>query len=909
MTYRILTYADPYRLEENDYWEEIRRYPHLCASKTLVKGMNHLYRNQLESIVCTVDLVVRTCFEDWCNSYETYIRQYVALTGMLDQQLADEDLPYKQAIKHNQADLLAAIRLLKELALDSRSINLDRHAEKEHRLLWALLKQIEDESVRLFEPTVNHIPDISQVMINVAETISQYYELSSDLEMCQRQQSKLNVVKDNIHKHGVDKLVVHGLHQFKPLMLRLFDHLIDNHVEVIFLFNYQHQYRHIYETWLNVYSIFESEVQLNNQIAPCGPGKNLLSSIIAKCFGAFAEGTKMHESAADVTVIEFDTMTEYANYIADCYITSQRTSTGNPVKNMSERFYSADSSVNDILKLYFPDQFGERHFLTYPIGQFFSALYQLWDHRNKTIKYDVELLREVFNAGVYFNDPTAHLLTVFNRVELYCKGSKDSHEAVTRLESLILNIAKINESEEEVSLSSTLSKFDFFRLKCEDIEKVIGVLHLLETTAQALFSQETGGALAFGPHFEKVNQFLAEQANMDLVASQEKKVLNGLQQKLAHAQTLDINGTFDDLQNSIGYYLKQVTESDETEFLVNNYEQIEGDIWTSKGSDDRVTYHFGCLSDDRMQRNTDSNMPWPLSVNFFEHTISNMDRSCQIYLTAATEYNAFIRYQLFHGWYFNQRHIKISYVKNVDSDKPRQPFFFLNLIGAKYERPPEYVSRLDRQSVDADVSTRSTLTHPVGKQHAQIFTLCPYRFFNEILLHQYEQAGYSNEFLCKVYYTQVILLRTVWQRFSGVPIIQYYAEIDAVLDAEMSKTELLFPFWKTYADLYDIRSKFKRYFAKTCLNNGYVRIIDDHFLHVKEDFVFNKYTDEKTSANKVSFLTRYEKYPHTRAEIGGTLLQFMNTGDPFQTKPDSWCRQCNCDSYCLERVREENATS
>ncbi len=29
---------------------------------------------------------------------------------------------------------------------------------------------------------------------------------------------------------------------------------------------------------------------------------------------------------------------------------------------MKEQFYSANNSVNDILKVYFPEQFGERHF-------------------------------------------------------------------------------------------------------------------------------------------------------------------------------------------------------------------------------------------------------------------------------------------------------------------------------------------------------------------------------------------------------------------------------------------------------------------------------------------------------------------------------------------------------------------
>ena len=83
-----------------------------------------------------------------------------------------------------------------------------------------------------------------------------------------------------------------------------------------------------------------------------------------------------------------------------------------------------------------------------------------------------------------------------------------------------------------------------------------------------------------------------------------------------------------------------------------------------------------------------------------------------------------------------------------------------------------------------------------------------------------------------------------------------------------------------------------------------MRVVGEHFLNVREDFVYNKYTDSKTRKNKVSFLTRYEKCPCTRDEVSNALLQYLNAGEAFQTNPDAWCRQCKCDSYCLERIRE-----
>ena len=41
---------------------------------------------------------------------------------------------------------------------------------------------------------------------------------------------------------------------------------------------------------------------------------------------------------------------------------------------MDEQIYAANSGVNEVLKIYFPEQFGERDFLDYPIGHFFISV-------------------------------------------------------------------------------------------------------------------------------------------------------------------------------------------------------------------------------------------------------------------------------------------------------------------------------------------------------------------------------------------------------------------------------------------------------------------------------------------------------------------------------------------------------
>ena len=52
---------------------------------------------------------------------------------------------------------------------------------------------------------------------------------------------------------------------------------------------------------------------------------------------------------------------------------------------MDEQLYAANSEVNNILKIYFPEQFGERAFLDYPIGHFFLSITNMWDPNSQSL--------------------------------------------------------------------------------------------------------------------------------------------------------------------------------------------------------------------------------------------------------------------------------------------------------------------------------------------------------------------------------------------------------------------------------------------------------------------------------------------------------------------------------------------
>ena len=134
MPFKIYTYADPYRIEQTDFWEEIKYYPHLCASRTLVRGlMSVLPDNEIQTLICPFDSIVKDrIFDNWTNNISNRIQQYSEL-GKLYKAFYKKSGPEGgfgdaryEAFTHNKNAMLDSIRLFIELGISSESLDTHR---------------------------------------------------------------------------------------------------------------------------------------------------------------------------------------------------------------------------------------------------------------------------------------------------------------------------------------------------------------------------------------------------------------------------------------------------------------------------------------------------------------------------------------------------------------------------------------------------------------------------------------------------------------------------------------------------------------------------------------------------------------------------------------------------------------
>lgn len=386
MSLSIYTYSNPYEISNEPYWDSIKNCAHFCVSQTMVNGLSEVYDELKNGQLTTVEELVKALYPGWFDT-KTYIEQYTILTNTLDNVTPNIEQErwkkIKQSLRFNKSALLDSIRLMVEMGLLLKNLKIKKITEEQTYLIAAYNAILHGDKANKFSLRKH----FSEKEIDSAV---QTALVAKD----QRRGKKIK----SVGKVDCNTVVIHGVHQFTPTILSMIEE-VSKYKRVVLLFNYQQQYSEIYQTWLDVYSCFDLNIksQFNNEFKPT----TLLQTsyegnILADQIGKLTNGTLTEKSKDinNVSVIEFDNITEFSAYVAHIYedavekYYADEQKKGSVLSYMREQFYSANSSVNDILKVYFPEQFGERHFLAYPIGHFFVAVTKMWNSENGGIKIE-----------------------------------------------------------------------------------------------------------------------------------------------------------------------------------------------------------------------------------------------------------------------------------------------------------------------------------------------------------------------------------------------------------------------------------------------------------------------------------------------------------------------------------------
>lgn len=866
MKLKIYTYSDPYKINRESYWDEIKNCPHFCVSQTMVNGLEEIYDNlKSGQQLTTIRILINSLYSNW-EDINTRVKQIMevdnAITSLSINSENAENI--KRSLEFNTTSLVSCIRLFSELNLNAFEMNTS-NLNEDQKLLIDIFKKISEREYTSFK--FSHITDAAKIESGIVKALEVKH---SEIDV-----SKLNM----------DTVVIHGIHQFSPSMLCAIED-ISAYKNVILLFNYQEQYKSIYQTWYNIYSLFDAKIISKNDnvfrpiplLAP-----SYVSNVLADNIGKLANGDisnlkNSNDLNGKVEIIEFANVTEFAGYAASLFNKAYRqhkiSGSSAPILSfMPEQMYSASGKVNDILRAYFPEQFGERHFLDYPIGHFFVSITDMWDPDNEIVKVDnISDIKECLSAGIISEKHHGQLLNTFNRIEPFIE--KDS-----TLKDMIIHLKKLRKY---VSPEKKLEKrIGYLNVSKDDLYELTNALSTLEEIVSYFFSDFNNGKDNFNRFYKKIHDFIVGRiSNSDELDEEMRGVVQRLLDRMENTD-LPETGTFNCIKQTMVFYLSQDESlSKGANWIVRDFEQIDGDVLRSVKQDAKKTcYHFCCLSDKDLCSAKTEKLPWPLDVKFFEYIYDPEDWKYQVFLKSKMEFKNFKRYALLYGLEFNRVGFKLSYVK-TENDKRNDIYHLLAMLGIKIKKyhsdnENSYSPRL--QYVSHHNVDNAELEH----NDIVRYNLCPYRFALESVVQ--DGVLYRDRFLI-VHYMRILLKNRVLKKLNHRnysddllknTLDEVYQELNSKfhITTELEKTQIL-------ASVYKSISK------------------DKH----------NKpYFSDNASVNEEDFLLTNIKYIEKKIIIESSeekIISAINSSNRYMLHFGKHCTYCASKDICLHRKTE-----
>lgn len=749
MGLKIYTYSNPYDIKRESYWNEIKDCAHFCVSQTMVNGLEEIYPSLKEGgYLTTIRILINTLYSDW-EDENRRVRQIMEVDNAINALTLDEDESgnARRSLEYNTKSLVKCIRLFKELGLSANSFDISR------------LNTDQKYLIDIYKYTCSR------------ETTSFKFIRPSQADIIE--EKILEALKNKHKDFPYDKLdrstvVIHGIHQFTPAMLCAIED-ISRFKNVILMFNYQKQYESIYQTWTNIYSLFEGGIKYSDE-PEFKPVSLLIDSypcnILADNIGALSNGKLEVNTGVlnKLEVIEFENITEFAGYCAQLFENARKVNKRNgshsPVLyDMTEQLYSASGKVNDILRAYFPEQFGERHFLDYPIGHFFVAVVEMWDNENERVKVeDMALIKDCFESGIIKERVPGELLNTFNTIEPYIEKETTLTGIIHALKTLRKYVNTSDKKLQRIGyLNTSKDRLDELRAALEELNKIV----------ISFFSDFSSGGDNFNRFYRRIHDFIVKRTqDMESLDKEMKEVVTKL---LARMNKIDLpdTGTFTCLKQTMSFYLSQDDNlMHGANWIVRDFEQIDGDILRSgsgKQKADKTCYHFCCLSDKDICDAKDERLPWPLDINFFEYSYEPLEQNYQIFLKSKMEFKNFKRYALLYGLEFNRIGCKLSYVKTVDR-KDNELYHLIKMLGIK-------VRKYHSDTVDGYVPLLKYVEptgEPYPKDNETVdkikYSMCPYRFALESVVQG--KTIYRERFLV-IFYMRVMLQNAIRTNNSG----------------------------------------------------------------------------------------------------------------------------------------------
>lgn len=880
MSIVIYTYHDPYSLKENkELWKEISSCPYFCVSQTLVNGLKSFYGGSFQGgRVTTVKELMNSLYEYWTGT-ACAVKQHADIDNIIansgsEIELTDNELEnIRKSFLFNRDEVFNSIRTLFELRMNPQNI-VEEYLTPEQKYIVSIFKKIiGSEKAKDFMLKENF--EEEEINLAIVKALANEEENSSS--------------KGEAEVDVLDHIVIQNVHQFSPLMLRTIEE-ISKYKKVILLFNYQEQYKNVYQTWVDIYSAFDCQIIdfKGEEFHPTNiKSVSYEGNVLAHNIGKLLNGRKEDISVRKpYEIIEFDNMTEFAGYVARVFEAAEKKDPEHPMSAMSEQIYAADSSANDILKVYFPEQFGERQFLNYPLGHFFIAVANMWDSETNGIMIsDINDIRECLGAGILEEATPGRLVSILGKMEALFEGCISVDDMLSRIKKL----KKYRKFLSDEKRQEYVGHISYYAVAMDEVKELESALNDLEELASFFYEDFEKRSNNFKAFYKRLKKYLQEEILEDRELGEEfLDIINRVLCRLDEAANIDASASFECLKSTMSLYLVQETKPGKSaNWIVRNFEQIDGDVLRTANKKESSVLHFACLTDEDMDSVKHREFTWPLTDGFFEVAQNPVDWKYQVYVKARKEYKNFKRYALIYGLEFNRGKYKLSFVKR-DGEQEREPYYLLKILGIRKERN---IDRRIRDTLEdvSDIQFSKGISGKYSSYDYYRYKICKQRFLMETLAEG--NTVYKDNFLLAKY-LEVWVENETKESMNGLPCseIILLEKLNEVYD----ELKRYFPFTLSVNRI-DIINNVKNRLNK---EKSFAVLTEDDrkFMMIRELFIYKQLKDPRNFKQDVL----KDKFSDVNQDkIDQDLAEDILRETKFCSDTNLWCKYCTNREICV----------
>lgn len=744
MSRQIYTYTDLTKITSSKNFMELVKYPQITVSADLRKSLTGTMAfDRVQGLLSEVNGVrvtefhtfAQAIYEEW-NSDQSKFNEMIILSELMREKLekaekGSENRNWLTGCMRNIDSILSSVILLEQA--DVKADDLEPNGDRNLELLqeaWELLLE-KDPVMADYKNRMDRM--------SVKEAWKPVFEKAFGIESLS----------------GIASLVFHGFYYITPYQEKIMKLLEAAGFQLIFLIQYDERYPYVYEIWDDTYSELKGY--------PAKKDWHIEKSAEEDPYGEIFAG-KTAEISNRLQIKEYASIMEFVD----------------DVKHIREKGFSLYSSeyktANQVLRDYFPEEYGDRKVLSYPIGQFISTLNKMWDEDLNTIALDEDSLIECFSSGWLAVDGVSgkqymqelmYVLPFFNgchtieewekRIELF----KEIEKNVIAPFEVDLD-ADISVARWQEAIGSPFKNFSMFSVSTDKLEIILKLINQILEMAQELFGKKS--LIRVHEHIRTLDHILKKNEISTELYSDERALVSVIFEKLNTDNGFDMLCHPADIARALDLFMSG--RYDEGELQTNRVGLIYPLYFVDAACvKNRSKVHL-CMSDVESLPGKNKDYVWPLTEKkikeIYAKTSNDLLENLMQIMGVNTLCNRYFTYCA-----LKNKDVTISWISTM-GEKMLAPSPYIKLL---IEKAGVRISPAARNAITYNRVTESPIgagkiekydeeSAPVGmiKEARMDYALCPMKYVLGYVVDKYPtfqsefQTTYAlNAFISAIY--------------------------------------------------------------------------------------------------------------------------------------------------------------